>query len=452
LILRLKLELTIIYTEQTIKLNLLMRKQTLYRYTLTSLWIILAIFANASPYFYSVNAKKGDSIHKLLQRFEISQESCNYDKFYELNHLKSNSNIQKGKKYFLPILIYTYNGKSIRTTLQLDSWKKATRIKKYNEKIKKKGLRKMSIVDSNILWVPFNELDCITPENTDLPTTKEEIASKDVDSGNVDVNQKVDPNPEPSKEGPKKIEVTNIGRTFPIFGKKHEYVPLINNKLQGKIFYIVSGHGGLDSGAIGTYGKHKLYEDEYAYDIALRLVRSLIQHGATAYMMTRDPDDGIRSEAFLANDCDEYCWNTTDIPNGQKKRLFQRSDMVNKLYSKHLKQGIKDQTLVTIHIDSRTETKKTDIFFYHYPKKSESKKLANHIKNTIKKKYKKHRPGRPYYGSVTARDLHMLRETKPKGVYIELGNIRNPNDQKRFIIESNRQLIADWLFDSLYSY
>ncbi len=429
-----------------------MRTKTLYRYTFTSFWMILVLFANANPYFYSVKAKDGDSIHRLLQRFEVSHESCNYDKFYELNHLKSNSNLKIGKIYYLPILIYNYNGKSIGTTLQLDSWKKAYRIKKYNEKIRKKGLRQMSIPESNILWVPFNELGCTTPENTDLPTQKEDITSKKEDSSSIVVNKKVDIKPEPINEKPKKIEVTSIGRTFPIFGKKYEYVPLIDKKLQGKIFYIVSGHGGLDSGAIGSYGKHKLYEDEYAYDIALRLVRSLIQHGATAYMMTRDPDDGIRSEAFLPNDCDEYCWNTDDMPTDQKKRLFQRSDMVNKLYEKHLKQGLKDQTLVTIHIDSRTETKKTDIFFYHYPKKAASKKLANHIKNSIKKQYQKHRPGRPYYGTVTARDLHMLRETKPKGVYIELGNIKNPNDQKRFIIESNRQLIADWLFDSLYSY
>ncbi len=43
----------------------------------------------------------------------------------------------------------------------------------------------------------------------------------------------------------------------------------------------------------------------------------------------------------------------------------------------------------------------------------------------------------------------MLRETHPVAVFIELGNIRNSNDQKRFLIESNRQAVANWLVDGL---
>ena len=39
----------------------------------------------------------------------------------------------------------------------------------------------------------------------------------------------------------------------------------------------------------------------------------------------------------------------------------------------------------------------------------------------------------------------MIRESHPATVYIELGNIMNTQDQKRFIMESNRQAVADWL-------
>ena len=70
----------------------------------------------------------------------------------------------------------------------------------------------------------------------------------------------------------------------------------------------------------------------------------------------------------------------------------------------------------------------------------------------MRAKYKKYNPKRNYSGTVTARDLHMLRETLSTGVYIELGNIRNKSDQKRFLLESNRQALADWLFDGLVSY
>jgi N-acetylmuramoyl-L-alanine amidase len=34
-------------------------------------------------------------------------------------------------------------------------------------------------------------------------------------------------------------------------------------------------------------------------------------------------------------------------------------------------------------------------------------------------------------------------------VFIELGNIRNPQDQKRFILEDNRQAVANWLTEGL---
>ena len=42
----------------------------------------------------------------------------------------------------------------------------------------------------------------------------------------------------------------------------------------------------------------------------------------------------------------------------------------------------------------------------------------------------------------------MLRETKGKSVYIELGNIRNHDDQQRFL-KDNRQALANWMYEAL---
>jgi len=53
---------------------------------------------------------------------------------------------------------------------------------------------------------------------------------------------------------------------FPIFGKDYENIAFKDAKLQGAVFYIVSGHGGPDPGAIGKKSGHTLCEDEYAYD------------------------------------------------------------------------------------------------------------------------------------------------------------------------------------------
>jgi N-acetylmuramoyl-L-alanine amidase len=37
----------------------------------------------------------------------------------------------------------------------------------------------------------------------------------------------------------------------------------------------------------------------------------------------------------------------------------------------------------------------------------------------------------------------------PTGVYIELGNIKNPLDQDRLVIQNNRQAVANWLCEGL---
>ncbi|MFK8101098.1 MAG: N-acetylmuramoyl-L-alanine amidase [Saprospiraceae bacterium] len=400
-------------------------------------------------YYHKVVALAGDNIHRLLKRFELAEHQCNFDQFYQLNKLNKKSRLLANKRYCIPVLIYPYNGKSIRTTIGIKGWSQALGIKKYNERLKKNKLRRSTIAKSNILWVPHHELYCEQAAPPSLTqNTSPPFALKDKKLSNTE--------PEVLPEEPKidnqtlhhEKKLTGY-RMFPIFGKDNAYIPLKDNSLRGKIFYIVSGHGGPDSGAVGMYKGNQLCEDEYAYDISLRIVRNLLEHGAIAYMVTRDPNDGLRSGKILKCDVDEYSWDNFKIPRSQKRRLYQRSSAVNKLYERHLKQGITDQTVVALHIDSRSATEKTDVFFYYYPGSKAGKKLAKAMQKSLSKKYKKHRANGKYHGSVTARDLHVLRECKPNSVYIELGNIRNKSDQQRFVLESNRQALADWLFQGL---
>ncbi|MFC2132819.1 N-acetylmuramoyl-L-alanine amidase, partial [Bacteroidota bacterium] len=74
---------------------------------------------------------------------------------------------------------------------------------------------------------------------------------------------------------------------YPIFGSKYSKVEIIDNQLKGTVYYLVAGHGGPDPGALGKYGNYTLPEDEYAYDVTLRLARSLISHGALVYLIVR---------------------------------------------------------------------------------------------------------------------------------------------------------------------
>ena len=46
----------------------------------------------------------------------------------------------------------------------------------------------------------------------------------------------------------------------------------------------------------------RLYaEDEYAYDITLRLAKELLAHGAEVYIIIQDENDGIRDDFVLRN-------------------------------------------------------------------------------------------------------------------------------------------------------
>ncbi len=241
--------------------------------------------------------------------------------------------------------------------------------------------------------------------------------------------------------------VASSGKTketgvFPIFGKEYQEVEFTDNQLQGAVFYIISGHGGPDPGAIGKKAGHQMCEDEYAYDIGLRLARNLLEHNATVYMITRDPNDGIRDGMYLKCDKDEYVWGDHKIPINQVRRLKQRTTEVNKLYEKYKGQY---QRLIELHVDSRYQKQKVDIFFYHYPGSKKGKALCNTLYSTIKTKYNEVQPGRGYNGTIGTRKLYTLRHANPVSTYIELGNINHQRDQQRLVVVDNRQAIANWL-------
>jgi len=237
-----------------------------------------------------------------------------------------------------------------------------------------------------------------------------------------------------------------VAMRFEIFGKKYADVEITGDKLKGSVYYLMSGHGGPDPGAIGNYNNHYLCEDEYAYDVTLRLARNLIQNGATVYMITRDPNDGIRDESYLKADKDEVCYNSLQIPLNQLRRLKQRTNAVNELY---IKNKGKFQRMIAIHVDSRSKGENIDVFFYHDKRSNTGKQAAKILQSTFRSKYDEHQPGRGYHGTVSNHNLYVVRNTFPVAVFIELGNINHRRDQQRFILMDNRQALANWLTEGL---
>lgn len=353
----------------------------------------------------------GEGAYAFLERFGLDRSQAMVSRFTEINELKD-LNLYRDTPYRLPIRVYIYNGKSIRSTIENNDYDYAVRIQDFNISLVERGIKEEDYREDLVLWVP------------DILPSVEKMTKKE---------------PQPKSK-------TLI---FPIFGKEYEEVTIKSTKLSGHVYYVVAGHGGPDPGAVVNHRGHQLSEDEYAYDISLRLARNLIEQNATVYVITRDKNDGIRNDAFLKPDKDEVCYPDQKIPLNQVRRLNQRVKVINDLYKKHRSEGVKKQRAIIIHVDSRSKGERIDMFFYHSPKSNTGKELATTLRNTIRAKYEQHQRGRGYNGTVKARNLHMLRETHPVAIYAELGNIRNNRDQKRFIIEDNRQAVANWMCEGL---
>lgn len=235
--------------------------------------------------------------------------------------------------------------------------------------------------------------------------------------------------------------------TEPLFGPKLERVKIQDHQLDGASFYLVSGHGGPDTGAIGHEAGHYLYEDEYAYDTTLRLGKCLLERGAKVTFIIRDPPDGIRDAWFLGGGKNERCYPDRPIPLDQRARLKQRADAVNRLY--HQDDGVRYRRCVVIHVDSRSSDEGIDTFFYHKEGSTAGKRLAEAMRDTFKKEYRINQPGRGYEGSIETRNLFMLRETDPVTVFVEIGNIQHDRDKKRILNPNNRQAVANWMCEGI---
>lgn len=229
--------------------------------------------------------------------------------------------------------------------------------------------------------------------------------------------------------------------TEPLFGPALKSVTVTSNELSGACLYLVSGHGGPDPGAQAKVDGYTLSEDEYAYDIMLRLARVLMQKGATVRIIIQDAKDGIRDGTYLGNSNRETCRGQA-IPLNQKKRLQQRCDAINRL-ARSDKQSYK--RAIFIHVDSRSKSEKIDVFFYYAPGSSGGKRLCERLLQTFKQQYNKNQPGRGYDGSVSARGLYVLNNSSPVAAYIEVGNIQNARNRQRILQASNRQALAEWI-------
>jgi len=355
-----------------------------------------------------IKAEKGNGIYTLLRQNGFPPKEY-MELFIELNKAKlgKDNSLIEGRIYLLPIK------EKIDSVIQTDIPIKEIVPEKVMDERK----------DTQIT-LPVTEIRKIIPKKKVNDKKGTEI-------------------PLPIADVRKIVPVKNI---YEIYGKNYNEVTIKNSDLFGTVYYLMSGHGGPDPGAVSFLGGHQLCEDEYAYDVTLRLARNLTECGATVYMIIRDPNDGIRDDPFLIGDKDEVCYPDQVIPLSQLARLQQSSAAVNKLAAEN--KG-KFQRLVVIHVDSRSKNENIDVFFYHNIGSKPGENLANTLRETIGKRYAQYQPSRGYTGSISERNLYVIKNSIPTSVFIELGNINHIRDQQRLLVPGNRQAVSNWLKDGL---
>ncbi|MBK7609614.1 MAG: N-acetylmuramoyl-L-alanine amidase [Saprospiraceae bacterium] len=456
----------------------------------TRLGVIFILFLTeftsfAAVTYVQIKPKSGENLFMLFRKYAIEPNSCNINHFKEINRIKNLEKILIGVTYNLPILKYQYNGKSITTSIPNMDRPTAVKIMNYNKSLYQNKLKKVPYTENKIVWVVYDQLGCKKGSSPDVaekskpnglakPTlvaskekstlTKVTIASSSSESNIKPINSapvkdmtgniKTEPNIRENEAIIATETTTNATalktKIVPIFGPDFQEIRIVSEELKNKVYYLVSGHGGPDPGTMYKGSKMTLCEDEYAYDVTLRLARKLMEHGATVHLIVQDPNDGIRNESYLKIDHDEKCITGYPLVLNQRLRLTQTTDAVNDLYRKYRKQGVdmKDQIAVHIHIDSRHEDMRKDVYFYYQEGNQNSTAIAKRIQNTLDQKYKE-QSGREYTGTISSRNLFVMRNTLPSTVYMELGNIQNQLDQKRIVYSSNRQALAEWLYDGI---
>jgi LysM repeat protein len=95
------------------------------------------------------------------------------------------------------------------------------------------------------------------------------------------------------------VDYRRANEVLDMFRKEISREPVQDSTLRGWHIVIDPGHGGLDPGAIvsvpdGNGNPVVITEDEYAYDISLRLYRALSEHGASVSLTVIAPDHQIR--------------------------------------------------------------------------------------------------------------------------------------------------------------
>lgn len=123
--------------------------------------------------------------------------------------------------------------------------------------------------------------------------------------------------------------------------------------LYGMVVVIDPGHGGSDPGAHGNFAGGTVYENEYCYDVAVRLYNMVRRRGGIAVMTLRDPDRGYRPfdgspQTPIPLDQDEVFGGNGKTVRAGSRGLAERVATANRILARYPKHRV---VFISIHFD-----------------------------------------------------------------------------------------------------
>ena len=230
--------------------------------------------------------------------------------------------------------------------------------------------------------------------------------------------------------------------------------------LKGWRVVLDPGHGGRDPGAIvsnvdGINRSVYVVEDEYVYDIALRLYRKLRFAGAEVEMTVISPNHLIRENepatvTFVHEQNEVYNDETANKKNDFSVRpalrnITQRVKIANRFF-KSAKRG---KTLfISLHADNSPNRPKGPLVIFQNRKgkiDTQSRSFARVMQEAL------NHPGSP--AQIGGRNMAVLRGNQAQAeILVEIRNVHDKGEAWALRFHKNREPDADRIFQGMLDY
>ena len=230
--------------------------------------------------------------------------------------------------------------------------------------------------------------------------------------------------------------------------------------LKGWRIVLDPGHGGIDPGAIvsNTGGKNKrvyVVEDEYVYDIALRMYKKLRLLGAEVELTVISPNHLIRDNlpartTFVHEQNEVYNDERYNRRNSEKVRprsanLSQRVRVANRF----VKKGRRGKSLfISLHADYNPGRPKGPVAIYHKRRGKidrRSRAFAGIMRSAL------NRPDLP--ARIQGRNLAVLRNNLAHAeILVEVHNVHDKGDAWRIRRHTRREQNAERVVNGILAY